>query len=53
MVKIQDFYGQNLRKKKFRGPQKWTSKINYTCMCDEKNAKKKFLKPWIHTSIWA
>ena len=23
------------------GPQKWTSKINYICMCDEKNAKKK------------
>ena len=28
-------------KKKVRGPRKWTSKINYICMCDEKNAKKK------------
>jgi len=23
-----------------RGPRKWTSKINYICICDEKNAKK-------------
>ena len=36
-----------------RGPRKWTSKINYICICDEKNAKKKFLKPWIHSSTWA
>ena len=23
-----------------RGPRKWTSKIKYKCICDEKNAKK-------------
>ena len=36
-----------------RGPRKWTSKINYICICDEKNAKKipKTLDPYQYLGL--